>query len=465
VPFLDFQLRAWQADAGHVHVLVHSSPVGGMRTPVVVPFDPGRVDAMHEVADVQWFGEPGTRRRVEELGRDLAAILLPREVVALLIRSLERLVPSDGLRLRLCLDEVLVDLPWEYLALPGDPGQEVLAGFLVQHRRLSVVREPPTPSPPALPTRDRQRMLYAATFGPGADDPWGLRDQQARLAKALKEVSAFLAMDGCTAADDNLERQLRVPTAIFHYYGHTDVHDTRSYLVRSLHTPAQARLPRFEEVDPLYSERLADLLRGARTRLAVFAACNSGRWPFVKPLLAAGLQALVGVQGRVSVVAATAFCARLYAALAIGLSLDEAILSARLEVLDAGVSPTQESCEWGAFMVYMPVADAVLFPRPAEDPDVHGPQEGVRQDTRRRADNHALRQAIVGAFSGQELEILCADVQQDLRDAGKPLDGPLELAGGQKEYRVFRLMQYLDRRGYLGYLEQAVRRARPALSW
>src|SRR5215813_1756362 len=130
-----------------------------------------------------------------------------------------------------------MDLPWEYLALPAGPGQEALAGFLVQNRRLSLVREPPIPSPPPRPTRDRQRMLYAATFGPGDEDPWRIRGEEARLAEALRPVAAFLDMTPCTAAGDNLERQLRVPTAIFHYYGHTAVQDGRPYLVRSLRAP------------------------------------------------------------------------------------------------------------------------------------------------------------------------------------------------------------------------------------
>ena len=36
--FVDFQLRAWLASDKQVQVLVHSSPVGGMRHPVKVPF-------------------------------------------------------------------------------------------------------------------------------------------------------------------------------------------------------------------------------------------------------------------------------------------------------------------------------------------------------------------------------------------------------------------------------------------
>ena len=37
--FVDFQVRAWQADANHVQVIVHSSPVGDMRKPTTVTCD------------------------------------------------------------------------------------------------------------------------------------------------------------------------------------------------------------------------------------------------------------------------------------------------------------------------------------------------------------------------------------------------------------------------------------------
>jgi hypothetical protein len=100
--------------------------------------------------------------------------------------------------------------------------------------------------------------------------------------------------------------------------------------------------------------------------LAVFSACNSGRWPFVRPLLQAGLPAVIGNQGVVSVAGSGGFCRKLYTSLALGLSLDEAVTWARLHLLEPGVSRLRESYEWGTFMVYMPSTESVLFPLPAE---------------------------------------------------------------------------------------------------
>ena len=110
------------------------------------------------------------------------------------------------------------------------------------------------------------------------------------------------------------------------------------------------------------SEVLAPRLARGRTRLAVFNACNSGLWPFVRPLMRAGIPAVVGVQGLVSNIAALNFAEKFYQSLAVGLSLDEALTYARLYVMQPGRS--YHPCDWGRFMAYMPADSAVLFPRP-----------------------------------------------------------------------------------------------------
>jgi hypothetical protein len=63
---------------------------------------------------------------------------------------------------------------------------------------------------------------------------------------------------------------------------------------------------------------------------------------------------------------ATAFCQRLYSALAIGLSLDEAVTLARLHLLEPGVLQDFLKWQWSAFMVYMQTPEAVLFPKPKQ---------------------------------------------------------------------------------------------------
>jgi hypothetical protein len=76
-------------------------------------------------------------------------------------------------------------------------------------------------------------------------------------------------------------------------------------------------------------------------------------------------------------------------------------------------------------------------------------------------DKRALREAIVKNFSLEELEVLCADVQQALEDDGVELQVNLEMVGGvSKTGKVLNLIEYLDRRGHLDSLIAAVRVAR-----
>ncbi|HYT87829.1 MAG TPA: effector-associated domain EAD1-containing protein [Gemmataceae bacterium] len=381
--FHDFHLRAWQLDDGHAQVMVHSSLAGSLRKPLTVASDLSQRDALCQLADKQWQGRRGTRRQITEMGRLLAPRLFPPAVSSLFVRSLERLAPDEGLRLRLCLDEALVDLPWEFLYAPELTGKDGLDGFLVLDTRVSLVREAPVACPKLPPLKQKQRLVFAGALKADGTDPWEVAAEYQSLEQALAPLAEFLVLEYSAAAGDGIEQLLSRPAAIFHYSGHTESHNGRGYLVREVRHLVPPGLPHFHDVDPLFSDRLDDLLRRAGTRLAVFSACYSGRWAFVSPLLQAGLAAVVGIQGGISSKAAGLFSERLYSALAVGLSLDEATIWARQSILDTEVSPGQESCEWGALMVYMPAADAVLLPRPEELEEVHRQQAAIRRERSR----------------------------------------------------------------------------------
>ena len=77
-------------------------------------------------------------------------------------------------------------------------------------------------------------------------------------------------------------------------------------------------------------------------------------------------------------------------------------------------------------------------------------------------DRVALRGFLVRTFSLEDLSLLCQDIEQDLDDRGIHLQVSMEMVGGSSlEAKVLNLIQYLDRRGYLGYLVNAARAARP----
>ncbi|HKI19014.1 MAG TPA: CHAT domain-containing protein [Isosphaeraceae bacterium] len=361
----DFELRAWCVDKSHAEVLVHSSPAGDMRQPQLIDFDAKHSEVLEQIfrhTDQQlWFSaDRDVMQHVINLGRDLAQVLLPAVVATLLEKSLAQIPPGDGLRLRLCLDSTLVDLPWEFLYLDCDVA---FRGFLSLIPRISLVRESPRLIEP-LPEQDlAERLLFAGTYWPTAEGGWkdgfGVETEYDKLVAALGRLTDWIR-PAYVRCHEGFEEAFAEPTAIFHYSGHTDVEDGRGYLLR--------RFPDDGWEGRLSSDELATRLDRAGTRLAFFSACNSGRWSFVEPLLRGGLRAVVGCHGIVSNIGTFAFTEKLYRMLASGMSLDEAVTWSRLSLLDAtepdhGGLKGQKSFEWGAFMVYMPSAHDVLLPR------------------------------------------------------------------------------------------------------
>lgn len=357
--FADFQIRAWMSDDYHAKVLVHSSPAGDMRRPLTVSVDMESLSSSRQTLEKLWLGGAGSYRSSIKIGHELSMVLLPPQVLSLLDRSLEHIDPGNGLRLRLCLEKVLIDLPWELLYRQNSVGSGSLGGFLALDPRISLVREAPVSSRIPEITSARQRLVYVGALGPKERDGWLVKDEHKELIRAVKPVKGFLYLEDNfqPASGNTIHKLLSHPAAIFHYAGHVQVFENnRSALVREIHS---------DQYDWLYSEELAGLLWKAGVRVAFFNACNSGDWTFVKPLLQiGGLSALIGVQGMVANTAAFAFSRKLYSYLAVGLSFDEAVTAARLHLLEPGVAPGPESCAWATYIVYMPSSQATLFPRP-----------------------------------------------------------------------------------------------------
>jgi hypothetical protein len=234
----------------------------------------------------------------------------------MLIRSLEHVGHGDGLRIRLCLDESLIDLPWEYLYRPDAPDSATLGGFLLLDPRISLVREAPNLSLKLKPSQKSQRFVFAAAFGPSGEDVYEVEIGHTLLSNALERLRDFVTIDYRNASANHIDKALTKQTAVFHCAGHTNAFDGKGYLVRE----ASA-----DETQRLYSLSLANFFIRAGIRLGVFNVRNRGRWEFIEPLIRVGLPAAIGIQGLISNKAAIAFCEKLYSALAIGLSLDESV--------------------------------------------------------------------------------------------------------------------------------------------
>ena len=462
--FVDFQLRAWVASDDQLEVLVHSSPVGAMRQPLKVPFNSAEYQSICEMIRKAWLSQPGLLPEIVKAGKQLSRFLLPTEVYAYLIRSLTK-VGDDGLRLRLCLDEALVDGPWEFLHRPDALDDEMMDGFLVLNPQLSLVREAPVETLKLKPSDKQERMVIVGAYKFDGEDLWQVEQERQQLISALDSVKAFLKIDDkfVTAADDNIEEALNTPVTVFHYSGHVQIEGSRGFLVCSVTSnDFENSVCDSNHFDPLYSDRKLDvLMRRSGARIGVFSACNSGQWPFVEPLLKAGLPALIGVQGSTMCDAAIVFCQKLYESLAIGLSLDEAVIYARLRLQQDKVVYGADSCEWGSYMVYMPTTEAVLLPKAKQATQVQAQQEEVRRDVSNMISNRSLRLALMKAFDESDLKTLCADIKEDLKRDEVEMEIDLEIVGGtNKEAKIVNLIEYLERRDSLVYLINAARRSR-----
>lgn len=403
--FVDFALRAWR-EGPYMQVIAHATPLGGMRQPVAArigPFDAHdyRLPMDASLADCA------------RLGRHLARLLLPEAVWQRLSDSLVTIArePSLGLRLRLCLDDDLIDLPWEYLYRPDVEADSARSGFLLMDGRISLVREPALLVARATPAADRRRGLFVGALFDDGSDGWSVAVEHASLSRAMRSIAGLIGFDFLPAdAGDRVTRALDEGCDVFHYAGHTEAVGGRGTLVQRARSAADTALveadrqtsgaaapgadPNLlleamtERSDWAWSDALASRLARGGARLAVFNACNSGFWPFVKPFMRAGLPAVIGVQGLVSNIAALNFAEKLYQSLAVGLSLDEALTFARQYVTEPQHSAYDG--DWGRFMAYMPTDAAVLFPRP--------PQAAIRRRQQRyRAERARTLDEVRGA--------------------------------------------------------------------
>jgi hypothetical protein len=416
--FVDFSIRAWR-EGSFALVLAHATPAGAMRQPVAA-----RLGVFS--ADDYRVPPYASLREAAEVGRALARMVLPNEVWRLLGQSLGIIAAHRnlGLRLRLCLDDDLIDLPWEFLYRPDVEERAAQSGFLLTDGRISLTREPP--SVVSLhPSTDRtQRAVFVGTPWDDGSDGWAVKSEYASLTRAMRPVGKLLEFDYVDANDEQaVTRALGGRCDVFHYAGHTDIEGGRGRLVTCA---SAASLRTFDEqlarvtTDAIassppmqsggrapewsHSEALGRRLAAAGTRLAVFNACNSGLWPFVQPLIHAGLPAVVGVQGIVTNLAALNFAEKFYQSLAVGLSLDEALTYARLYLLQPGRS--HDPTDWGRFMAYLPSESSVLFPRP----DVARLQQRQEQVRTQRAETLAAASAITTALDGEAVSRVLSEV-------------------------------------------------------
>jgi hypothetical protein len=120
-------------------------------------------------------------------------------------------------------------------------------------------------------------------------------------------------------------------------------------------------------------------LQDGGVRVAVLGACQTAQrddvnaWSSVaESLLKANLGAVVGMQFPVRDDSATAFAESFYRALAIGLTIDEAVSAGRV-----AVAALNDARGWANAALYLRAPEGVIFPKIAADPHL----ATARQDT------------------------------------------------------------------------------------
>jgi hypothetical protein len=428
---------------------------------------------------------PGLRNRVDQLvmgllsradmiavGEELGGLLFPPVARMYLVGSQAQLEDEERLRVRLWIRAYsLADLPWEYsyVILPGTvSGTKGMDGFLVLNRSFSLVRyglvgEAPESLNPIGDGAVRMVVLMASPKGTDYAE-LDLEKEKGRIEQALKTVPQIQPEFFLHATVQDLQDALVNKAHIFHFFGHgTFKPDAQAdagaqggmgYLILENGNRGMRPFP---------SEDLILHLRESGVRLAVLGACEGARhdsvnpWSGVAPaLIRAGVPAVVGMQYQISDASAITFSQGLYGTLAAGQSIDAAVTAGRLALR----SDSQKyACDWGIPALYLRADEGTLFPKPAQSkPRPEGRTERGKQNALLDIDKRALRTVLVQNFDLVELAVLCADVELALQDDGIPLQVNLEMVGGSSKVgKVLNLIGYLDRRGYLGYLVDAMR--------
>ena len=188
----------------------------------------------------------------------------------------------------------------------------------------------------------------------------------------------------------------------------------------------------------------------------------------VPALTRAGIPAVIGMQYKIADTSAIAFSRNFYRTLAAHQSIDEAVTAGRLAVLTRS---SEDEFDWAVPVLYLRADEeqGILFPGPIGDtPTIDQP--GATLTTPKTSspsdnvDTRALRTAMIQSFNREDLEVLCADVEADLRQDGITELLNLEIVGGSTiSAIVLNLIKHMERRKFLPYLVKAVRNARPGL--
>jgi CHAT domain len=325
------------------------------------------------------------KRDIINLGEDLAELLLPSQARKLFISSLDKLQSDEGLRLRLMLDPVLANVPWEYLYIQDSiekkenqdlADQETCIGFCALNPKISIVRHEPLPIGVKLNVAAKTRRLLAALASPQDEPPLDVAKERTNIESALKGIPGIESEFIENTTVELLNNKLISGADIFHFAGHGEFKQSAldsggGYIVLLGEDGKSSRIS---------AEQLAINLRDHGVQLVVLGACETGRrdeqnaWSgVVTSLMRAGIPATVAMQYKIKDENAIKFSQSFYKALALGYPLDQAVSSGRIAVFNYCESLKDEQQrqslwrDWGVPVLYCRSKENFVLPAAMDD--------------------------------------------------------------------------------------------------
>ncbi len=364
--------------------------------PLTLPFNlAGLPERRRDVAEWIRYARESRLRGPEELreartfGKGLFDSLFTNEMLAAFRSSRSNLVPGEHLRLRLRLPSTLAVLPWELLY------DQYTDQFLALAPDLTLVRYPEMPAASHQIVGPLQvhgpLQVVTVLASPQSDDYPALRiDRElGRLELALKQLldrgQVQLDVIRGPGTLDQLRERLRHPVHILHILSHGDLN----------RETGEGELL-FEDTDGAAEPINAELLRMeleqqfGQVQLITLNACLGalpvGDDPFSSvgmALIRSGVPAVVAMQFEIAEDVAAELTRVLYAELASGVPVDQAIGEARRRIY--GRHRTR--LDWAIPVLFSRTETGLLF----EFATLPGPSEQVKQQARPNPPEQTLK--------------------------------------------------------------------------
>jgi tetratricopeptide (TPR) repeat protein len=324
MPYRDFDLKLAKRNGGCTVEVLASPLVRSEPLPLQAPSD--------QVAD--WVESVKTgqadRQTCKNLGRELFRALFPQEIQNIWSGCQGFMLANSSLRLRLDIRAPeLAAVPWELI----HDGQCHLA-MAPERPIVRYLYDRPVIPPEENPQPLNILVVVSAPRGvaalPAAEHEFEFIAQGLQEMIAAGKVGRLDLLEGATLG--TLQNKLRQGYHILHYVGHGVFMKDTGYLVLE-GTSGVAR-----RVD---AETLGLFFRGTSLRLLVLNACQTATPSQVNPLLgvaqaalAAGVPAVVAMQGAIRDDVAAAFAREFYETLAEGWPLEICMVEGRKAIME-----------------------------------------------------------------------------------------------------------------------------------